>query len=158
MTLLIPALTPLRDRAEKAVCIGNLRSIYISLNAYLSDHQSWPQCPTDIDRLGAETFWMDTLKDYGASPEVWICPTLKRRFALLSPNETAPKMDYIPAQFDEKAFTPRKWPGMPWAIEIGDMHGGGNLLIRSDGGIKGMNQIFEEAGKSSAPVSVHPLQ
>lgn len=157
-TLAIPALEPLRDRAEKMVCVGNLRSIYISLNAYLTDHQSWPQCPVEVDRAGAEKFWTETLLDYGATPKVWICPTLKRRFASQPKGEVYPKIHYIPAQFDEKPFTPRKWAAMPWAIEVGNMHGAGSLLIRSDGGVKEMNRILEEAGASNGPVSVHQLQ
>jgi len=149
LTLLLPAFGPIRDRVERVVCMGNLRSLYTSLSSYVTDNQQWPQCPVKASRAVSEKFWTTTLADYGAKPETWICPTLKRKLALaVAQGEDVPKVHYVPAQFDDKAATPFKWPAMPWVIEIGDMHLCGSLLIRGDGGIKTMNDIFAEAGVS----------
>ena len=161
LTLLLPALGPVRDRVERIVCMGNLRSLYGSLSGYLIDNEEWPQCPTTTDRSVSEKFWMDTLRDYGAKPETWICPTLKRKsMSSSTQGEEGAKMHYVPAQFDDKAATPHKWPGMPWVMEIGNMHACGNLLIRSDGAIKTMDDVLKDAGVTDmgGPVSVHQLK
>ncbi len=50
---------------------------------------------------------------------------------------------------------PRNTSGMPWLIEIGSLHGSGNLLIRTDGGIKQLDELLEELGVSGgAPIVV----
>jgi len=146
-TLIAPALGPLQSRAERVVCMGHLRAIYAAENSYLDDYQGWPQPPAKASRQEFENYWKETLKIYGISDDTWICPTFKRGFTE-NPQKYSnyPTMHYMPAQFDQNPLTPRKWAGMPWAIEIGDFHATGNLLIRTDGAIKGMNDLFREAG------------
>ena len=96
-------------------------------------------------------FWVEALKNYGTNQKVWTCPTIQRRFRE-DPSQFShyPTIHYMPAEFDEKPQTPHRWPTMPWALEIGSMHGGGNLLIRGDGGIREMNELIREA--QGAPV------
>ena len=161
LTLLIPALKPIRERVERIVCMGNLRSIHTALSSYLTDNQSWPQCTRGASRTVSEKFWMTTLQEYGLKTETWSCPTLKRSLASAVLNgDDVPNMHYIPAQFDENPMTPYKWPAMPWAVEMGDMHHCGNLIIRGDGAIKNMTDIFSEAGvgTQSGDFTVHQLK
>ena len=161
LTLLVPAVQPVRDRIERIVCTGNLRSIHTSLSGYLIDNQQWPQGPLKADRVATEKFWITTLQDYGARPGVWLCPTLKRRISSGELKaEEGTRMHYIPAQFDDKQATPHKWPGMPWVIEMGNMHHCGNLLIRSDGAIQCMDDVLRDVGAEDAvgAVSVHQLK
>ena len=163
LTLLVPTLNPIRNRVEKVVCVGNLRSLHGSLNSYLIDNEQWPQCPDSLDRAGAEKFWMDNLAPYGATPRTWTCPTLQRALAGQSQEEGAnaadvPKIHYMPAQFNSKASTPLRWPGMPWVLEIGSLHGCGCLLIRADGAVKEMDDLMREANAPQDGVSVTPLK
>jgi len=152
---LLPSLGTMRARAERVVCLSNLRSLHASLASYLTDHRQWPQVPEELPINLVPKFWVDSLKEYGTTQKVWICPTLQRehrenpsRFDLY------PEIHYMPAEFDEKAATPHKWPAMPWAIEIGNMHGEGNFVIRADGGIKGMDELIREANGAA----VHKLE
>ncbi len=144
-TLIIPAVGPTRDRVEKVACMGNLRAIHVSLGAVLIDNKRWPQVPEEAERAQMEQFWIDTLEPYGVSGNVWLCPSLKRRY-----NEDPdsfvdyPRIHYIPGQFDDNPGTPRRWSAQPWVMEVGSMHGRGNLLIRTDGGIRELQDLFED--------------
>ena len=153
--LVFPALTPMRDRAERVVCIGNLRSLYVSLNTYLIDNKHWPQVPDDIDQTQLPKFWVQALSNYGATEKVWTCPSLKRRYTEKPENFLEyPEIHYMPGEFDANPLTPHKWPAMPWAMEIGSMHGDGNMIIRADGGLRNLNDLLKEAGGEG----VHALQ
>ena len=159
MTLLVPYTGPVRDRVEKVVCVGNLRNLHVALGNYMTDNQQWPQCPDALDRPAAETFWIEALKNYGMNDRAWTCPTLKHKLAGMSPDSPDyPKIHYMPAQFDDKPATPYRWPGMPWALESGDLHGNGCLFIRGDGAVKEMNDLINEANAPVNGVSVTPLK
>ena len=145
-TLLLPELSTLPERAGKVVCIGHLRSLHVSLGAYLNDNEIWPQCPDDAEGAAAEQFWFDALKDYGGDPNIWLCPTLVRQLGSdFATNSEAPKMHYTPTQFDDNPMTPRKWASQPWLIEIGDMHHCGNLMIRADGAVQSLRDALQSA-------------
>lgn len=154
VTLSAPELGTLRERAEKVVCMGHLRSLHCAFGAYLNDNEHWPQFPTDstgteVDLTEAQEaqFWMDALKDYGVTESTWQCPTMLRLLGneVNDPTAGAPIIHYTPTQFDDGPLTPRKWPGMPWLIEISDLHHGGNLMIRADGAVQSFNQAMMEA-------------
>jgi len=149
-TLLAPSLTHFRNKAERLICNGNLRSLHTSLNSYLTDNKHWPQVPPELENEETAKFWVDTLKDYGTTPVVWLCPSIRRLYkedpASFSHN---PIIHYTPAEFDEHEFTPRKWPAMPWVMEIGSFHGDGNMMIRGDGGIRELNELLREMGDQS---------
>ena len=72
----------LRDRAEGVRCVTNMRSLQVSLAAYVQDKGHWPQEPEEIwnsDNLEAyEDWWLNELEPYGAPEDVWQCPTVKR--------------------------------------------------------------------------------
>ncbi len=145
VTLTAPTLWTLRDRVTKIVCAGHLRSLHCSLGAYLNDNEQWPQCPEDLTQSGEDQFWINALNDYGAPENVWKCPSIAQRME----KDTTPdaqKIHYTPTQFDENPLTPRKWASMPWLIEISDVHGGGNLLIRTDGSVRTIQEAMKDAG------------
>ena len=43
ITLLIPAYSATRARAQRAQCTANLRSLYLGANLYVTQNGSWPQ-------------------------------------------------------------------------------------------------------------------
>jgi len=145
-TLFAPEIGSLRDRAEKVICTGHLRSLYAAFSAYLNDNEQWPQLATDasgeeadLSQQDEEQVWFDALKDYGIAEKDWQCPTLTRLLGLNDPSadtSEAPKMHYTPTHFDDNPLSPRMWPTMPWLIEIEDIHHGGALLIRADGAVR----------------------
>lgn len=143
VTLFFPQIHSARERAQKVVCIGHLRSLYVSFGAYLNDNESWPQCADELEGPAADQFWLDALKDYGGDPNIWLCPTLLRQVGVnSSSNSDAPKIHYTPTSFDENPMSPHRWPSQPWLIEIGDMHHCGNLMIRSDGRVQSLREAL----------------
>lgn len=131
-------------RAEGARCMSNMRSLQVALAAYVQDQGHWPQPPEGLDGPSDdnayEDWWINVLKPYGISPEIWMCPSIKR----LVTNRTKdgrPKMHYTPTPFDEKPGTPYKWATQPWLIEIGNMHGFGALICFPDGSIRTMDDV-----------------
>jgi hypothetical protein len=54
--------------------------------------------------------------------------------------ENAP-LDYMPMPFDDKPTTPHQWSRQPWFVEIGDVHGNGNLIIFTDGSISDLKTV-----------------
>jgi prepilin-type N-terminal cleavage/methylation domain-containing protein len=130
-------------RAEAAKCMANMRSIQISLAAYLQDKGQWPQEPAD--QLGSnedayEDWWISELKPYGIAESTWMCPTIKRLVTNKSP-KGRPKVHYTPTMFDKHPATPYRWSTQPWLIEIGNMHGQGALICYPDGSIKAMDEV-----------------
>lgn len=134
-------------RAEGVHCAQNLRSLQVSLAAYVQDVGHWPQEPQELfegeDQDASEDWWLKELENYGATQAVWQCPTIKR---LVSSKNAAgrPKLHYTPTPFDERSFTPFRWATQPWLVEIGNMHGRGALICFPDGSIKAMDDIIEK--------------
>ena len=155
-TLLLPEISTVRGRAEKVVCMGHLRTLHVALGSCLNDNEEWPQPPQDANGEEQDLtpdqeaqFWFDALKEYGVTAKDWQCPTLSRQLGLNivgSDTSDVPKMHYTPTNFDDNPLTPRKWPSMPWLVEISDIHQGGALLIRADGAIRTDTQALQEAG------------
>ena len=129
-------------RAERLRCTANLRSLHVSLAAYTHDHLHWPQCPSLPGDADYDAWWLKEMSAYNLGRSNWECPTLK---GLQDRGEaTKPKaltLHYTPTPFDDGERTPYKWPLMPWAVEIGDFHGDGNLILFQDGAVKGFNQF-----------------
>ena len=57
---------------------------------------------------------------------------------------------YVPSLFDQHEFTPHRWPNMPWAMEIGDMHGAGVLMLFGDGSVRTYSEVYEKILKSGS--------
>jgi len=141
------------NRFEAVPCMANLRNLHVALSAYLQDEGNWPQLPEGID-LGSyaeHDFWVAELEPYGMTQKSWICPTLKRTARERKISLNGPKIHYLPSIFDEFAFTPHRWTEMPWAMEVGNNHGRGILMLFSDGSIRPYSEVHESA--VSAPSS-----
>jgi hypothetical protein len=80
--------------------------------------------------------WISALKPYGPAEKTWICPSMQREFGdpdYLTPENT--RTDYVATAFDDKPATPHHWAGQPWFVEMGALHGKGQLMVLSDGTI-----------------------
>lgn len=140
--LIITVSDDVRARAEKANCIANLRALHVGFASYLQDHKQWPQEPEE--GLTDEQFgrwWVDKLLPYTGDSKVWFCPTDLRLDSAIA-DERSPRLSYTPAMFDEHEFTPYRWSQQPWAIEVGDFHGGGNLILFPDGSVRASLELM----------------
>ncbi len=132
-------------RSGRVRCAANLRSLHVALAAYTLDQNHWPQNPYEIGDPGFDTWWMREMSRYQLGKSNWECPTFKRmqQEGVTEKEKDEKKMiHYIPTPFDDGPRTPYKWPGQPWAVEVGDFHGDGNLILSPDGSIKGFNQFI----------------
>jgi type II secretory pathway pseudopilin PulG len=146
--LLIPAISGIQARAQRAQCMANLRSLYTATELYLQQNGSWPQIQSDDSDENDQSFaagWIAALKPFGPIEKSWICPTIQT--LMQNPDYTKPenvRIDYMATPFDDKPITPHQWPKQPWFIEAGDVHGHGNLIIFTDGSI---SDLRTTAGK-----------
>jgi len=145
------------NRFEAVPCMGNLRNLHGALSARLIDRGSWPQVPEEIpfNSYGEHDFWMAELAEYGMTERSWICPTLRRtaRVTGVDPVEGS-KIHYLPTLFDESPGTPRRWPNMPWALEIGNNHGRGLLVLFFDGSIQPSSEVRKQAESIPLPTEI----
>ena len=134
--LLVAVLGRLPGAADRVRCTENLKQLYLGLNSYTQDNGHWPQEPplTYSQQTERENFWINALKPYNITDAVWQCPGILR-LGKIQQNGRSPRMHYSPTLFDDKPGTPNKWPNQPWIVEIGNIHGHGPLLIRSDGSV-----------------------
>lgn len=144
-TLLLPIYGRLRERAQKAQCIANLRSLYVATDLYIQRNGSWPQIflknyTTDEDYANA---WIAALEPFGITRQTWICPTIQELLHNPSYNHAAnARLDYISTGFDDKPTSPHQWPRQPWFIEAASVHGNGNLIIFTDGSTAETNNVL----------------
>jgi type II secretory pathway pseudopilin PulG len=148
---LFPILSKLRARAQRAQCTSNLRNLYLAANLYLQDKGSWPQIRLKSDDEAAEkdyaSQWIDALKPLGANEKTWICPTIQTLSG--NPDYMDPeniRADYFAMPFDDKPGTPHQWPRQPWFVEVGDVHGNGNLIVFADGSISDLKTVAASVG------------
>lgn len=148
--LSLPVIAKLRDRAQRVQCMANLRSLYTAANLSVQHNQRWPQIATGGDDEAAfqenARLWIEELKQYGATEQTWICPTMQSRMGNPDYMQSEHRrIDYTPMSFDDKPTTPFQWPGQPWFAENGNAHGNGPLIIFTDGSIKDLNTVAAEA-------------
>jgi len=154
-TLFFPSLKMIRSRAERVVCIGNLRSLHASLSSRLTDTKQWPQVPPGTPNDDLPEFWVEALKDYGTNRKVWLCPSLARFYHDQPANAGRhPRIHYVPGQFGPHASDPLRYPTQPWVMEINGAHGDGNMIIRTDGTVKSFNELLREAGQPTLPATL----
>ncbi len=138
----IPSYSSYRRRAEKAVCLSQMRVIHVALDTYLADNRQWPQIPGDIFFSDDESlfweWWIKALAPYGASQQTWLCPSDK----LQRESKDKYSGSYMPAKFDSHHFTPYRWAGQPWLMERGKLHPGGAHIMLPDGSIHGSEDVF----------------
>jgi type II secretory pathway pseudopilin PulG len=78
--LLIPAISGIQARAQRAQCMANLRSLYTATELYLQQNGSWPQIQSDDSDENDQSFaagWIAALKPFGPIEKSWICPTIQ---------------------------------------------------------------------------------
>ena len=144
-TLLLPVYGRLRERAQKAQCMANLRSLYVATDLYIQRNGSWPQIflknyTTDEDYANA---WITALQPFGITRQTWICPTIQELLHNPAYNDAAnARLDYISTGFDDKPTSPHQWPRQPWFIEAANVHGNGNLIIFTDGSTAETNNVL----------------
>ena len=145
--MLLPAISGIAARMERAKCTANLRGLYVAAECYLQDHHQWPQidanlvAQADSDEYARQ--WMAALEPYKISKENWHCPTVQKILAAQPSTDSSgtPKerIDYMATPFDDKEVTPHLWVTQPWFVERGAVHGdSGNLMIFSDGSVKAL--------------------
>ena len=121
----------------------NLRNLFAALDADTRDQGHWPQCPYEIGNPEFDRWWLKELSHYNLSRANWECPTFQRMQERGEAEKKDEKtIDYVPTPFDDQPRTPYKWASQPWAVEVGDFHGDGNLVLFPDGSIKGFNQFL----------------
>ena len=137
---------PMIARAEGVKCLSHMRSLHASLAAYVQDAGHWPQEPeTDTAEIDAD-WWINELKPYGATGEVWLCPTIKRAQQPM-PEKDRWRIHYNPGMFGPNPSDPYKFSTQPWLVEVvgkdqGHSGGGGRILGQSF--IPGHPALIEE--------------
>ena len=141
--LLFESYKSFEARAQRTKCAVNLRNLYVALDADTRDQGHWPQCPYAIGEPEFDQWWLKELSHYNLSRASWECPTLQQlQEGGQAEKKDAKTIDYVPTPFDDQPRTPYKWATQPWAVEVGDFHGDGNLILFPDGSIKGFNQFI----------------
>jgi prepilin-type processing-associated H-X9-DG protein len=145
IALFVAGYGPILARAESAGCLTHMRSLHTSLSTYIQDRGMWPQEPEDSsgDRPLNEEWWLNELSTYGTTPDVWLCPTIKRLSAGIKDPET-PRIHLLPQSFDELPSSPYKYSTQPWLIEIAGMHGHGANICFPDGSIRPMDDLLKK--------------
>lgn len=134
----------LRGRARRGQCMANLRQLHVAAELYREQHGTWPQIrrkdyPDPKDYANA---WIDTFSPFNIPRSTWICPSVQEM--LQSPSYATPeeaRIDYVAMPFDDKPMTPHQWARQPWFVEVGNVHGSGNLMIFPDGSISDLNTV-----------------
>jgi type II secretory pathway pseudopilin PulG len=149
-TLLIPVISSLAARAQRASCTANLRTLYVATESYVQQNGSWPQIPitdsSDEAQAAYAKAWIAALSPFGPGQRSWICPTVQHK--LHDPDLSKPeniRIDYRAVYFDDKPITPHKWPRMPWFAETQDVHGNGQLIIFTDGSVSDLKTVAAQA-------------
>lgn len=151
--LITQAFPRMFQAASKARCISNMRNVHIALSGYLDEKRVWPQIPENEEDPydpRVESYWIESLKPYTESEEVWLCPVLKAA-QLKGPSGNVLRMHYVPTRFDANPASPRRWSTQPWLVEIADAHGDGALISFPDGRIQSMGEVFRSIPKNPQP-------
>jgi prepilin-type N-terminal cleavage/methylation domain-containing protein/prepilin-type processing-associated H-X9-DG protein len=81
VSLLMPSITAVRQKADSLKCVSNLRAIGEAVLLYANDHQQrepiiepWPSQPVYAASDGAQSM-LDALSPYGISNSVLQCPS-----------------------------------------------------------------------------------
>ncbi|MBL9152028.1 MAG: hypothetical protein JNK37_06075 [Verrucomicrobiales bacterium] len=135
-SLAFPTVKGLKRRAEKAKCIGNMKSIFGGLNQFVLENNHWPQLPPGSEKWEEEDYfkwWIRQIEPYGIAPDVWLCASDEVNWEKGKSNLGA-YSSYIPAEFNSHQYTPFRW-NQPWLTERGDFHGKGAHVMMQDGSI-----------------------
>jgi len=134
---------PLLAKAESAKCLSHMRSLQVSLAAYVQDVGHWPQEPrVDEEDYDVDApWWMNEMKPYGATPTVWMCPAIARAQLNIPEAERWP-IHYIPTIFGPEPRAAYKFARQPWLVEAGGPHGRGPHICFPDGSIRSLDDLL----------------
>ncbi len=146
--LIFPVFASVRKQPEAIRCMQHMRALHSSFSAYIVDRGHWPQQPPQLTSENAvASWWLSEMKNYGAPPEVWQCPTLARELSEgKRSEEETPKLHFVPGRFDDNQFSPYRWSTQPWLASLCD-HGKGSLILFPDGHIESFQEIYERFAK-----------
>ena len=151
-TIAFPAFSFLKEKAGFAACVSHLRSLHTCFTNYMLDNEMvWPQVPVEQfaaseDETKEWKWWNDTLKPYGSSKALWICPADSDTQDQMHAEGVEFAGSYIPTEFDNVPNTAFKWSTQPWLLERGSLHGkkqGPNLLM-PDGTVRQGHAFFPQ--------------
>jgi prepilin-type N-terminal cleavage/methylation domain-containing protein len=138
ISLLFPALRSVMPRVDEVVCMSRLRGLWLKFAPCATEPEGWPQVPKGI-KIGTreeQQWWLDySSNTLGVPEKLWHCPAIDRTSSKAQKGDEIPLIHFLPTLFDARPGTPNRWVSMPWFSEIGNVHGKGNLVIRSDGTI-----------------------
>lgn len=139
----------IKNKAQRGRCIVNLQTLYAAGASYLQDQGSWPQIPVnDLEDPAFAKAWINAFKPYKLDQVNWVCDAVQKELGN-PPLDEEPRLDYIPTSFDAKPSSPYLYPTHPWFIERADVHGGGNLLIFTNGQIHTLQELRRAAGSAN---------
>ena len=85
-SMLLPALSRAKDKANEITCISNLKQVGTALAIYNSDYDGWTVSRRGDWASGSESYWSYQIINLGYlsppspnKPHVTVCPTLKTR-------------------------------------------------------------------------------
>jgi prepilin-type N-terminal cleavage/methylation domain-containing protein len=145
-SMLMSVYAGIQQRADKANCSGNLKSLYTGAALYVQEHEHWPQIDARLSTTDSKSYalqWYDAFRPYNMSEINWVCPTVQRSFG--NPNlklRDNARIDYLSTPFDNRPMTPYLWPKQPWFIERGAVHTGGNLMIFTNGQVSTLGEAY----------------
>lgn len=143
-SMLLPAFSRLRARANEATCVANLKNLYVGASGYIQTNSSWPQIPNTLvakDPVKYAKTWVAALAPFGISHLTWICPTVQSEAGQPMSsieNDEGYRVDYVGMAFDDNPISPYPEKAFPWFVEMSGFHGRGNLLILSNGNVKSL--------------------
>ena len=146
LVMLLPGFGYMKARADRTKCSQNLRNIYVSMSAYIQDHNGWPQIdPTTLNTPAYPAAWIKALEPYHLGFQNWVCPSVQRE--MHDPDLTRQRnlrIDYLGTPFGPERHLPFKFPRQPWFIERGDMHGDGQLILFPDGKVQSLREVLRD--------------
>lgn len=146
-TMIFGVMADIQYKADRAGCVANLKNLYTGAAVYVQQQGSWPQIDPRLSSSDSTAYaqqWIDALAQFGVGRTNWICPSVQR--LLHNPDikiHQNIRIDYMATPFDDKAITPYLWPKQPWFVERAAVHGGGNLIIWTNGQIVTLKEAMQ---------------
>ena len=121
----------------------DLRGLHKAAMKYVEDAGHWPQMPEGLiegEEKDFFDFWMNALKPYGATKEMWSHTA----------DQPVGNVSYVPTAFDAQRYTAYRWHS-PWFSARGDFGNGAVYVIMPDGSVTSAGELEkEEKAKAEA--------
>ena len=112
IAMLIPALGKARDAARSTVCLSGLRSIGQAVTLYCDAHKgAFPISSHTASSLLARDGWLNSLQEYGVSPNFRLCPLDPWRAQKLTSYATNEHLEPLTPGIDIHPVTRQPLPG-----------------------------------------------